>query len=61
MKLSIGGHLPWLIKSVSFDDIKIWREINVSNDHFVLQKDINNFFSWSVGYGESVNGVLMHI
>ena len=30
------------------DDTKIWREINLSNDHFVLQKDIDKLFSWSV-------------
>ena len=29
------------------DDTKIWREIISSEDHFTLQKDIDNLFSWA--------------
>lgn len=30
------------------DDTKIWRKINMFNDHFGLQDDINNLYDWSV-------------
>ena len=29
------------------DDTKIWREINYSEDHFVLQGDIDKLSEWS--------------
>ena len=30
------------------DDTKIWREIVISEDHFILQNDIDNLYKWSV-------------
>ena len=30
------------------DDTKIWREINYSKDHFILQGDIDNLNTWSI-------------
>ena len=30
------------------DDTGIWREIVGDNDQFILQKDIDNFFNWSI-------------
>ena len=30
------------------DDTKIWREIVISEDHFILQNDINNLYKWSL-------------
>ncbi len=30
------------------DDRKIWRRITMFTDHFILQKDINNLYDWSV-------------
>ena len=30
------------------DDTKIWREISVSDDHYILQSDIDRLFTWSV-------------
>ena len=30
------------------DDTKIWRDINVSNDHFILQNDIDKLQTWAV-------------
>ena len=30
------------------DDTKIWREINMFDDHIVLQQDINNLLQWSL-------------
>ena len=29
------------------DDTKIWREIKISEDHFILQNDIEKLFAWS--------------
>ena len=29
------------------DDTKIWREIKISEDHFILQSDIDKLFAWS--------------
>ena len=30
------------------DDTKIWREIIISEDHFILQSDIDKLFAWSI-------------
>ena len=30
------------------DDTKIWRVINFSEDHFILQDDINKLYDWSI-------------
>ena len=30
------------------DDTKIWREIDISEDHFILQNDIDNLYKWSI-------------
>ena len=30
------------------DDTKIWREINYSSDHFILQDDIDKLYNWSL-------------
>ena len=30
------------------DDTKVWREINWSSDHTILQNDIDNLFNWSI-------------
>ena len=30
------------------DDTKIWREILCDNDQFILQKDIDNLYNWSI-------------
>lgn len=37
------------------DDTKIWREIHISEDHFILQNDINKLLAWS-----SVNKMNFH-
>ena len=29
------------------DDTKIWREIKISEDNFILQSDIDKLFAWS--------------
>ena len=29
------------------DDTKIWREIKISKDHFILKSDIDKLFAWS--------------
>ena len=29
------------------DDTKLWREIKISEDHFILQSDIDELFAWS--------------
>ena len=30
------------------DDIKIWRDIVGDNDQFILKRDIDNLFNWSI-------------
>ena len=30
------------------DDTKIWRQINCYEDHFILQSDIDQLFTWSI-------------
>ena len=30
------------------DDTKIWRDIHLSSDHFLLQKDIDKLYTWSI-------------
>ena len=34
------------------DDTKIWREIIISEDHFILQSDIDKLFAWSIKISE---------
>ena len=29
------------------DDTKIWREIKISEHHFILQSDVDKLFAWS--------------
>ena len=39
--------LIWLC-SLYADNTKIWSEIFISEDNFILQNDINNLYKWSV-------------
>ena len=37
-----------LLCSLYADDTKIWREIKISENHFILQSDIDKLFAWSI-------------